>query len=55
MDCKNSSCIQGIKCEVTNCQHHTMDNRCTAGTIEVGNMNATEKCDTQCKTFKNGQ
>ncbi|MBP3692626.1 MAG: DUF1540 domain-containing protein [Clostridia bacterium] len=52
MDCKNSNCIQGIKCEVTNCHYHTKDNHCTAGVIEVGNMNATEKGDTQCKTFK---
>ncbi len=44
--------INGIKCEVNTCTHHTNDDCCTAGSIEVKNDTATTERETFCKTFQ---
>ncbi len=53
MACNSKGCkIEGIKCDVKNCVHHTMDNCCDAGKIEVGPMSAASSKDTVCITFE---
>jgi hypothetical protein len=44
--------IAGVKCQVTSCAHHTKDDCCTAGSIQVENTLATTEKETFCKTFK---
>ena len=44
--------IAGVKCQVTSCAHHTKDDCCTAGSIQVENTMATTEKETFCKTFK---
>jgi hypothetical protein len=49
----NCGCkISGIKCEVENCRHHTIDNCCDAGCIKVGPHKADCSSDTCCDTFE---
>jgi len=42
----------GVRCEATNCAHHTPDGCCTAPLINVSNQRATEPKDTCCSTFR---
>lgn len=44
--------IAGIKCDVKNCVHHTVDDCCDAGCIKVESSNATEVRETMCATFE---
>ncbi len=49
---ENCGCkISGIKCEVDSCRHHTADNCCDAGCIEVVNHHAESISETACGTF----
>lgn len=49
----NCECkISGIKCEVKNCRHHTKDDCCDAGRIEVVNTVAQTSGETACGTFE---
>ena len=50
---ENKHEIAGIKCNVTNCVYHAMNDACEAGHIEVGPC-STCNCttDTCCNTFK---
>ena len=41
-----------INCTVTDCVHHTAQNRCDAGEIKVGRENAQKSEETCCDTFK---
>lgn len=43
--------INGVYCEVKNCSYHTVDNKCTAGSIQVSPCKDA-KCDPDCATFK---
>ncbi|MBE6733222.1 MAG: DUF1540 domain-containing protein [Ruminococcaceae bacterium] len=47
--CKTEACIV---CSVKNCIHHTTDDTCSAGKIEVGNHSASTARETCCDTFK---
>ncbi|MBE6740148.1 MAG: DUF1540 domain-containing protein [Ruminococcaceae bacterium] len=52
---ENHSCekpIQGILCDAKQCIHHTEDDRCCAGAIQVGYKSACECNETACTTFK---
>ncbi|MBQ4153760.1 MAG: DUF1540 domain-containing protein [Clostridia bacterium] len=42
-----------VKCVVTNCKYHTMNNCCEAGSIEVTpcSDNCCSSNETACKTF----
>ncbi len=51
-ECETKSCIA---CNVSNCIHHTKDNTCAAGKIQVGNGMAQTCKDTCCDTFKANQ
>ena len=44
--------IEGIVCDVKNCQYHAGDCHCTAEKIAVGPSFATSSTDTVCATFK---
>jgi len=46
--------IADVKCTVTSCMYHTMNNCCEAGKIEVDACSDNCKCSTEtvCKTFK---
>ena len=44
--------IEGIVCDVKNCQYHDCETHCTAKQIAVGPCNATSSADTVCATFK---
>ena len=44
--------IEGIVCDVKNCQYHEGDSHCTAQKIAVGPSFATSSTDTVCATFK---
>ncbi|MCQ2449054.1 MAG: DUF1540 domain-containing protein [Clostridia bacterium] len=48
-DCRTESCID---CSVKNCVYHTVEDRCTAGKISVGNRNSCSCSETCCDTFK---
>ncbi|MBQ7045753.1 MAG: DUF1540 domain-containing protein [Clostridia bacterium] len=50
-NCNSCGCIEGIKCDVVNCVHHTNDNRCDAKCIEVGFGSAEKAQETACCTF----
>ncbi len=47
--------ITGIKCEAKNCKHHTANDYCTAGHIQVECKDATTKSETFCKTFEKNE
>ena len=47
--CKTESCIA---CSVKNCIHHTEEDTCSAGKIQVGNYSASTARETCCDTFK---
>ncbi len=50
---ENCGCkISGIKCEVECCRHHTADNCCDAGHINVVNTAAKTCGETACGTFE---
>lgn len=57
---KNSGCcsskehkhIEGIVCDVKNCQYHDCETHCTAKQILVGPSKADTSKDTACTTFK---
>lgn len=44
--------IDGIVCNVHNCEHHDCETHCTAKEIAVGPSFATNATDTVCATFK---
>jgi hypothetical protein len=44
--------IEGILCDVKNCQYHEGDCYCTADKIAVGPSFATSSTHTVCATFK---
>ncbi|MCQ2451199.1 MAG: DUF1540 domain-containing protein [Clostridia bacterium] len=48
---ENNSCECWVKCNVKNCIHHTPENTCRAGRIEVGNSTACTCSETCCDTF----
>lgn len=45
-----------IKCGVSNCAHHNVDDYCDLQNIKVGCTcdEATQKCDTECLSFECG-
>ncbi len=47
--CKTENCI---KCSVKSCVHHTENDSCSAGSIQVGNRTAQSCSETCCDTFK---
>ena len=51
---ENNKKIADVKCNVTNCVYHTMNNCCEAGAIEVEPCAEHCNCSTEtaCKTFK---
>ncbi len=44
--------IEGIVCDVKNCQYHDCETHCTAKQILVGPSKADTSTDTVCTTFK---
>lgn len=51
--CKSShKHIEGIVCDVKNCEYHDCETHCTAKQILVGPSNASSSGDTACTTFK---
>ncbi len=44
--------IDGIVCDVKNCQYHVDGCHCAAGKISVGPSSAITSADTVCATFK---
>ena len=44
--------IEGIVCDVKNCQYHDSETHCTAKQIMVGPTSASSSADTACTTFK---
>ena len=48
-DCRTEACIA---CSVKNCIHHTSEDTCSAGKIQVGNYSASTAKETCCDTFK---
>lgn len=44
--------IEGIVCDVKNCQYHDCETHCTAKQILVGPSKAGTSTDTACTTFK---
>ena len=52
---KNSNCtqhIEGIKCDVKNCEYHDKQCHCTASEVHVGPQYASCSTETVCATFK---
>lgn len=47
--------LDGIRCDVANCQYNTQNRLCTAREIKVGPQYANTSADTICATFKPGQ
>lgn len=47
--CKTETCI---RCSVKNCIHHTMNDSCSAGEIQVGNRMSNTSDETCCDTFR---
>ena len=43
--------LNGVKCDVKNCKHHTPEDRCTASSIKVESSSAMNKTETWCGTF----
>lgn len=52
MNKQNEKCIEGIKCDVTNCHYHQENSKCNANEIKVGPTYASTSTDTICATFK---
>ena len=58
MDKKSTCChgdryhIEGILCDVKNCQYHDCETHCTAKQIIVGPSKAENSGETACTTFK---
>jgi len=51
--CKsNQKHIEGIVCDVKNCEYHDCDTHCTAKQILVGPSAASSSSETACTTFK---
>ena len=50
--CGTKKHIDGIVCNVHNCEHHDCETHCTATEIAVGPSFATNSTDTACATFK---
>jgi len=48
----NGDHIEGILCDVKNCQYHDCETHCTAKQIIVGPSKAENSGDTACTTFK---
>jgi len=44
--------IKNVSCEVDTCEHHTIDNKCSAPSIKVTSYGAESKEETDCSTFK---
>ncbi|MEG1441083.1 MAG: DUF1540 domain-containing protein [Oscillospiraceae bacterium] len=46
--------LPGIICNVTDCEYHECDDKCSASTVNVGcnTTNCTTSCSTECVTFK---
>ena len=44
--------IEGIVCDVKNCEYHDCETHCTAKQILVGPSNASNSGETACTTFK---
>ena len=49
---KEQKHIEGIVCDVKNCQYHDCETHCTAKQILVGPSKADTSTDTACTTFK---
>ena len=47
--CETKLCVA---CDVKNCVHHTADDMCSAGKIQVGHGEASTSSDTRCDTFR---
>ena len=50
--CEKDTHIEGIVCDVKNCQYHDCDTHCTAKQIKVCPAHAEHSSDTACATFK---
>lgn len=50
---ENNHMAADVKCEVSNCKYHTINDCCEAGHIEVTPCSSNCSCsgDTACKTF----
>ena len=48
----NEKKISGIICHVQDCEYHTKDNSCVAGSIKVGSCVSCSGTDAQCDTYK---
>lgn len=48
----DSSTLEGVHCEVTNCVYNADKKLCTAKSIKVGPQFAASSADTVCDTFK---
>ncbi len=48
----NSKCLQGVCCDVVNCEYHNENRECCAKQIKVGPGYATSSTETVCDTFK---
>lgn len=48
----NEKTVPGILCDASHCIHHTSDDRCTAGAIQVGYKSSCECSETACTTFR---
>jgi len=50
---KETNCVQGVSCDVTNCVYNAEDNICHARHIQVANQaqSCDSKTDTFCGTF----
>lgn len=44
--------IEGIVCDVKNCEYHDCETHCTAKQILVGPSSAENSSETACATFK---
>lgn len=45
-------CTNGVYCQVSACVHHTPENLCSAGRINIANDKALKQGETFCSTFK---
>lgn len=50
--CATEKHIEGIVCDVKNCQYHDSETHCTAKQIMVGPSHAEHSGETACVTFK---
>lgn len=44
--------LEGICCNVRNCEYHDCDTHCTAPEIAVGPSSAATSAETACATFR---